>query len=537
MWYKHFAICLAVLSILSCGGRVFALEVTVQNDTDVLLNWLLGSGSASNPYFYGPSNAIGVYTNTSGLWGLDSGIAISSGNVSNYSDGPNTSGSFSTDFGAPGHAGLSALTGYPTYDAMSFGFDFTAMSNQISFDFLYGTDEYAEYVGSQFNDAFGAWLTDSKGTKTQLSFDNTGHPITVNAAWMSDTPGTELDGTTGLLQTTATVAKGQNYSIEFAVADASDHIFDSTVYLSDFLGAGPLEERPGIYGLFLGIEQDPLRGDLQAQNLYNVVSANLADFKEGTVLTGNMADGGLTQTQVQQAIVDLGAKMGPDDKLMVYSISHGGSYASGTETTLSPGDEVLSLGYYLSDDDFKDYFAGLEQVEKWVMLDACHSGGFWGNNNPLDGGDLEKLTNTSLFAASAEDQYGWFNGASGLPYFGSALVDAFSFDSDGYLFADLDEDGYITFDELTYWVQHYATQSFMDGTVVYEMDFGDSYVFTSDMWTPTSLASDGFGGSFGYVPPADPHTNPVSSVPVPGALVLVSMGTGLIGCLCRRRVI
>ncbi len=513
-----------------------AIEVTQEGDFTTLMDSFLSGGSVSNFSFTGDSRAIGTYTNDTGLWGLSPGIALSSGRVTDFSDGPNTSDWFSTDLGTPGHSALTDLAGYPTYDAVSFKFDFTATSNQISYKFLFGSDEYAEFVGSHYNDAFGVWLTDSSGTKTQLSFDNYGNPITINSAWMSASPGTELDGTTGLLQTTANVARGQDYTIEFALSDTSDHIYDSTTYLSNFEGAAS-----NIYGLFMGLDWGSgLRGDLDAQNVYDVFSANVPNFEAGTVLTAQASDGGITSAQIEDAIDDLTEQMQNGDTLILYAASHGSSDAAGIETTLTPGDDYVNLTAtdYLYDDHLTSFLGDIDGIEKWVLLDTCHSGGFWGDNNVADDGDLEKLSNIALFAAAAEDDFAWSNG-DGLGYFELAIVDALSIDSDGFLFADADESHDVTFDELTYWVQNYATQAHMDDTVVFQRDIGDPVIFTLDMWAPLSVASPDFGGSllggFGGGVPVDPHTAPV---PLPGACLLAGIGMITSGaCLRKRKVL
>lgn len=354
-----------------------------------------------------------------------------------------------------------------------------------------------------------------------------------------DAVGTPLASHTETGRYTATPAGTSNFpegrmSLNFP-GTASYGTFDFTSDFGRYIIDNVEGVAPEVYGVFVGVKDtEAVRGDLDAAHLYNTFSQNLPGFKEGVLLTADMKDGGVTNAQIRKAIDSLAVKASPGDKFIFYSSSHGGTSYSGTETTLTAGDEWLALGQDLVDDDFRDYFSELNQVEKWVLLDECHSGGFWGNDNARDHGDLEKLDNICLFAAADEDRFAYAD-KNGLGYFGRAIIDAFTVGKNGFLVADADKNYDVTFAELTNWVQNYATESFMDGTVVFQKDLGDPVLFTSDMWSAMSIASPGFGGSLfgGELPPAGPQP----AVPVPGAALLGIMGTSLLTWLRRRQAI
>jgi hypothetical protein len=116
---------------------------------------LLGPGiSFSNVDYTGVLSAGGIFTNgfSAGL-GFDQGIMLSSGSCAS-AVGPNNSISMSVDNDEPGDNDLDDISGYETFDASVLEFDFIPVTNSISFYFIFGSEEYPEFVGSQFNDVF-----------------------------------------------------------------------------------------------------------------------------------------------------------------------------------------------------------------------------------------------------------------------------------------------------------------------------------------------------------------------------------------------
>ena len=227
---KRFLMLSAMALALTAASEAGAISITQTNSASVLGAAL---GGVTVTAVSGNADQFGTFTNSSGLWGIGNGVVLSTGNVNHYNDGPNTTGSNGTAYWTSGQADLSALAGYTTYDAALLLFDFVAGDTQFSFDFVFGSEEYPEYVGSQFNDVFGAFFGGVGGTN--VTYDQFVNPITINSAWMSSPTGTELDGATVLLSTVVGgLTVGNTYSLMFGIADAGDAYWDSTVYISNF---------------------------------------------------------------------------------------------------------------------------------------------------------------------------------------------------------------------------------------------------------------------------------------------------------------
>jgi hypothetical protein len=162
-----------------------------------------------------------------------------------------------------------------------------ANAKGISFDFDFHSGEWPDYVCSDYNDSFIAYLTSQAfngGTPGNISFDSKGDPVSVNigffgicspagattgcalgaapgtsacAAGAGALTGTGFDdsgewciptstqtssggGATGWLTSTAPVKAGETISLEFIIWDTHDPQYDSSVLL-DYLTWQPVE--------------------------------------------------------------------------------------------------------------------------------------------------------------------------------------------------------------------------------------------------------------------------------------------------------
>ncbi len=247
---------------------------------------------------------------------------------------------------------------------------------------------------------------------------------------------------------------------------------------------------PAYFGLFFGVRDDEtpgystlMRGDLSATNASNAYASYCPFVVHNKLVTGDASENGtgITKEEIQVEFNEM--KMFADqgiiqsgDTLLVYFATHGSSENNGNETTIDPGDEYLTIGHdslgnavrYTDNElrfalqEIDDLTQGEVKITKIVVLDACYSGGFWGNSNPDDTGDLEKLSNIALIAAAREGQEGGYYDATsyyqpGTGFLAHALEEAFKRDEFGYCAADTNQDNILTTDELGLWAQQFPT--------------------------------------------------------------------------------
>lgn len=114
----------------------------------------------------------------------------------------------------------------------------------FSYDFAFSSTEWPYYYGSQYNDMYVGWLESELWTGN-ISFDNQGNPISLNAGFLDFQDGggslPEFAGTcmrqhagTNWLKTTVGVTPGETITVVFAIFDLSDQILDSYAFIDNF---------------------------------------------------------------------------------------------------------------------------------------------------------------------------------------------------------------------------------------------------------------------------------------------------------------
>jgi hypothetical protein len=231
------------------------LELKVDDTKSVveLILALEGDGvEFSNVTYQSPGGSpVGEFEDVVGLLGLDKGIVLSTGAALGVR-GPNNSGSTSSvnDFFAvdPDPDLVGVINDSSLNDQVIIEFDFIAVHNRLSFNYVFGSEEYLEYVNFGFNDVFGFFISGPgiSGVENLAVLEN-GDPVSVNSIndqvnsdkYVNNGDGTspnsdfyiQFDGYTTTLTAVADVIPCEVYHIKLAIADAGDASFDSGVFI------------------------------------------------------------------------------------------------------------------------------------------------------------------------------------------------------------------------------------------------------------------------------------------------------------------
>ena len=203
--------------------------------------------------FGGSEESFGYFNATGTTFPFEEGIVLSTGRLSN-TEGPNTSLS---DDDAPNWVGESdletILNESNTLNATIIEFDFTSSASQISFRYLFASEEYQEGSNSTciYSDLFGFLIRPINSQQyTNIALvPNTQTPVKVttvhpeipgscpaiNEAYFESFNGPNVpinfNGQTKVMSAIADVIPNETYHIKLVIADEQNYRYDSAVFL------------------------------------------------------------------------------------------------------------------------------------------------------------------------------------------------------------------------------------------------------------------------------------------------------------------
>ena len=281
-----FSLLFSFISLMVYSQITIDNNIPYDDPTYLINDVLLGGGiMASNHSYQGDSVQIGYFDATNTSLGINSGIVMATGdilvldpfytgfgaNISNIVTDPdllNVANSVPPLLPSPF---TNSFTVGSINDVAVLEFDFVPTSDSLSFQYVFGSEEYFAFENSQYNDVFGFFLSGPgiSGPFSSPAFHPNGSvnlaivpgsspelPITISSVnsvtpindqyFVDNTGGLDTiasaDGYTTVLTAYAAVQCGETYHIRLAIADGTDPGLSSFVWLQAGSFASPLLE-------------------------------------------------------------------------------------------------------------------------------------------------------------------------------------------------------------------------------------------------------------------------------------------------------
>lgn len=218
--------------------------------------------------YSGQPAQIGQFSNGLTNVGFSEGVIMATGNI-NVAPGPNTVDGADNGYGnATPDPDLQALSAGVLFDMANIEFDFTPTQSPITFEYVFASEEYCEFVNTAFNDVFGFFISGPgiTGNQNLAVVPMSTTPISINTVnhetnsgyYVHNTPATgdnclaippasgapvaeiQYDGFTRKMVAVANVIPCSTYHIKLKISDVGDGVWDSAVFLKagSFDGGG-----------------------------------------------------------------------------------------------------------------------------------------------------------------------------------------------------------------------------------------------------------------------------------------------------------
>ncbi|MBR9757154.1 MAG: T9SS type B sorting domain-containing protein [Algicola sp.] len=246
-------------------GLVFGQHVQVDAQSytpqELIENILIGSQCITNVNvtnvvggnFNSSEKSYGYFHNGGSSFPFSEGLVLSTGRLSNV-EGPNTSLSDDDANNWGGDQDLeAALNESNTLNATIIEFDFQSIAEQITFRYIFASEEYQEGNPNtcQYSDLFGFLIRPANEQQyTNIALvPNTQTPVKVTTvhsgipgacdpineayfgSWNNSSAPINFNGQTAILTATANVERNQTYHVKLVIADEQNYRYDSAVFL------------------------------------------------------------------------------------------------------------------------------------------------------------------------------------------------------------------------------------------------------------------------------------------------------------------
>ena len=254
----------------------------------------------------GEGNSFGYFSSGTSGFPFSSGIVLSSGYAASV-PGPNTSLLSEGSTGWQGDSDLeAALNVSNTINATVLEFDFIPYTDNISFDYIFASEQYLTSITSQnqcnYTDGF-AFLIKEVGTNNAYQnlavVPGTTIPVKVNTVrgqgvcpsaneayfggFNSPEHPINFNGETVVLKAEANVTAGTLYHIKLVIADQGNNLYDSAI----FLGAGSFKSTTKLGPDRLIATRNPLcEGESLTLEATNPYATGYQWAKNGIPITG-----------------------------------------------------------------------------------------------------------------------------------------------------------------------------------------------------------------------------------------------------------
>jgi hypothetical protein len=290
----YFALLLLIATDAANGQ--LRVQEGIPLDSLVRTSFIGSATQVSNISYRGSPRGIGYFNGTMTNIGINEGVLLTSGWV-HYASGSNSVEDRTYDAQTPGDPDLQNLVYSTTHDAAVLEFDFVPFQDAVQFEYVFGSEEYLEYVDRGWNDVFAFFISGPgiAGKQNLALIPGTAIPVTVdnindrrNSGYYVDNAGgktIQYDGFTTVLTASATVIPCQTYHLKLAIADVGDHLLDSGVFLKS--GSFDAGNQFSIIGLRDAVEDGCQPGIIEIQRLGNLANSVIVSLQ----ILGNATNG------------------------------------------------------------------------------------------------------------------------------------------------------------------------------------------------------------------------------------------------------